>query len=152
MANDVRAYVPSFETVTVWHLRDLASNKRKRISCDDIKIMQLPHYEGLTIEDLLEYAMETENGIVMQALPSEKREIKKISRDYLSIVIYTIIGQPFATWVDHRIAARNAKVTEEKDLAVELDPEIAAIFRASNAVSGKLTERMLLLTFIIITL
>ena len=56
LANDVRAYVPSYETVTVWHLRDIASGARQLIKCTDMKVMQLPHYEGLTVEDLLEYA------------------------------------------------------------------------------------------------
>ena len=40
-------------------------------------------------------------------------------------------------WVHGRVEARNQKVAEEGDMMIELDPEIAAIYRASNAVSGK---------------
>ena len=38
------------------HLRDLADGKRTPIKCTDVKVIQLPYYEGLTIEDILEYA------------------------------------------------------------------------------------------------
>ena len=71
----------------------------------------------------------------MLALPVEKREIKKINRQYIANVIYTICGKPFADWVDARINERNELRKEEKDVDIEMDPEIAAIFKASTAIS-----------------
>ena len=47
------------------------------------------------------------------------------------------MGQPFRTWVGGRIEARNVKVAEEGDMMIEMDPEIARIYRESTAVSGK---------------
>ena len=58
-------------------------------------------------------------------------------RSYLANVIYTIAGDPFQEWTDARIASRNDRVVKEKDMSIMLDPEIAEIFKASNAVSGK---------------
>ena len=40
-------------------------------------------------------------------------------------------------WVDGKIELRNAKVVKEHNMMIELDPEIAAIFNNSTAVSGK---------------
>ena len=39
--------------------------------------------------------------------------------------------------IDIQIKERNEKVVEEKDMTINMDPAIAAIFRSSSAVSGK---------------
>ena len=73
----------------------------------------------------------------MKALPIAKKEIDKLPRQYLANVIYTLVGKPFDAWVEARIEARNQKIKEKGQMQIELDPEIAAIFHASTAVSGK---------------
>ena len=40
-------------------------------------------------------------------------------------------------WVQERINERNEKVKADKDMVIDMDPEIARIFHASTAVSGK---------------
>ena len=65
MTADVRAYLCNYESVTVWHLRDLCSGKRKIIKCDEVKVIILPQYEGLTIDDILEFAAEYDDGAVL---------------------------------------------------------------------------------------
>jgi hypothetical protein len=42
LASEVKAYLPSYETVTVWHLRDLAMGVKKIIRCDDVKVIDIP--------------------------------------------------------------------------------------------------------------
>ena len=58
-------------------------------------------------------------------------------RHYICNVIYTIIGDEFQKWANQRIDNRNEKVVKEKDMEINMDPEIAAIFKASTSVSGK---------------
>jgi len=81
--------------MTVWHLRDLCSNKRRRIKCDDVKVIQLPHFKGLKIEELLAWAENHNHGEAMTALPIVRKEIEKLPREYIGNVIYTIAGAPF---------------------------------------------------------
>jgi hypothetical protein len=50
LSSEVRAYLPSYETVTVWHLRDLAMGVKNIIKCDDIKVIDVPQFEGLAIQ------------------------------------------------------------------------------------------------------
>ena len=69
-------------------------------------------------------------------MPIAEKEIKKLPRGYIANLIYTIVGQPFSDWVKQRVDARNQKVAEEGEHYIELDPEMAAIYQASNAVSG----------------
>ena len=91
---DCGTYLSSYDTMTVWHMRDLVGNKRTRIKCKDVKTIQIPQFEGLTIDDLLAFGEQYPE--VMRALPSEKKEVLKLPRAYIANVIYTVVGQPFA--------------------------------------------------------
>ena len=81
--------MPPYATVTIFHLRDLASGKRSRISCDDVRVFQVPHYDGLTTEDILKWAKSY--PAVAEALPILARETKKLPRDYISNLVNTIV-------------------------------------------------------------
>jgi hypothetical protein len=50
LSSEVRAYLPSYETVTVWHLRDLAMGVKTIIKCDAVKVIDVPQFEGLAIQ------------------------------------------------------------------------------------------------------
>jgi len=127
--------------VTVFHLRDLATNKRMRVSCDHVRVFQVPQYEGLAIEHILKFSESYQN--VRLALPLLDREVNKLPRDYICNLVHTIVKEPFVEWVKSQIDARNQKIKEEQDMYIGLDPEIARIFEASTLVSGKLTSLVL---------
>ena len=78
--------------MTIWHLRDLASGVRRIIKSDDVKVITVPSFEGLTVDNMLAYA--SQFNVVMKALPIAS-EIRKLSRQYLANVIHTIVGDPF---------------------------------------------------------
>ena len=46
-------------------------------------------------------------------------------------MIYTVVGNPFALWVKSQMEKRNDKIKAEQDMMIDMDPEIAEIFRAS---------------------
>ena len=85
------------DVVTIYHLRDLAAGKRTKIHCDDVKVLTIPHYEGLTISTMLKFA--EAYPAVGQALPAEPREVLKLPREYVANIINTLVGQPFSAWV-----------------------------------------------------
>ena len=70
------------------------------------------------------------------ALPPSK-EITKLSRGYLSNVIYTIMGEPFQQWVTAQVNLRNQMVALEGNNVISMDPQIAQIFNQSTSISGK---------------
>ena len=61
----------------------------------------------------------------------------RLSRSYAISLIYTLVGSDFADWVTQRVEQKNAKVAEEGDKMLDVDPEIAACFRASSHISSK---------------
>ena len=72
----------------------------------------------------------------MRHLPDGK-ELRKTPRQWILNVIATIVGKPFHEWVNQRIDERNAAVVEEHHLGITMDPQVAAAFHASTAVSRK---------------
>ena len=65
-------------------------NMKKRIKCEEVQVLQVPHFEGLTIQTMLEYIEGNEE--VEKALPGIRREIERLPRAYLANLIYTIVG------------------------------------------------------------
>jgi len=131
----VGVYVPHYDSVTVFHLRDLASGKRKKILAKDVKKIFIPQYEGLTVDTMLQNAKTFPQ--VMKCLPADEAEIKKLPREYIGNVIFTCLGQKFKDWVDAKVNERNDKIIEKQNLAIEMDPETYKAFMASTHVSGK---------------
>ena len=116
-------------------MRDLVTGKRRIIKSKDIKNIGVPQYEGLSTADILDYSKDYPT--VAEALPSEPREVDKLHRQYVINVVYTLVGDPFRLWMEGVMQARDAKIKEERNLGIDLDPEILRIFRNSTAVSSK---------------
>jgi len=127
--------LPPYDTITCYYLKDLIAGKKKAIKNDALKRITIPHYEGLGIKEICNYLMQHE-ATVAPWLP-DMIEIPRLPKDYLGNVAFTVLGDPFGQWVKAQIEERNSKVLLEKNNAVEMDPEMAAAFHQSTAVSSK---------------
>ena len=59
-------------------------------------MIAVPHYENLTLDLILDFGLSY--SAVVNALPIMK-EIRKMPRQYLCNVIYTLVGETFKKWV-----------------------------------------------------
>lgn len=50
-------------------------------------------------------------------------------------VAASLLGKKFTDWVTDKIKHRNEKVAIERDVMISVDPDIAAAFQGSSAVS-----------------
>ena len=85
----------------------------------------MPQYETLTcslIRDYIKLFPEAK-----QYLPIDK-ELDKVPKQWLVNVVYSVLKDPFYHWVKAKIEERNEKVTTEKNLLIEMDPEVAKAF------------------------
>ena len=71
-------------------MRDLVIGKKIRIKDTDVKHITVPHFEGLEVEIMLDYA--ESKPFVMACLPAVKRERESLLRAYLANVIFTKVG------------------------------------------------------------
>ena len=106
----------------------------KQVAC---RVIDLPHYNGLTTENLLN--IRGDYPQLSEYFP-EERDLPKIPRAWLANVIYTIVGDQFNQWVQERIRERNDRVASQHDLMIELDPAIARAFEASTMISSKYSK------------
>ena len=58
-------------------------------------------------------------------------------RQWLINVARTICGQEFERWIDQQVALRNAKVADNNNLNIHMDPEVHKAFMESTQVSSK---------------
>ena len=73
---------------------------------------------------------------VFDYLP-DLQELDKVSRGWICNVCATVLEEDFTDWVTAQVKIRNMEVVENKELNIEMDPEIFAAFQASTAVSRK---------------
>jgi hypothetical protein len=133
LSHENGVYLSAYDTMTVWHMRDLASGTCQRIKGTDVCHLHVPQYEHLTVEHFLDFARRFPQ--VMMCLPVVEKEVKALPRQYIINIMYTVLGGQFSDWVDERVNARHDGVAEEGEMYIELDPEVAEIFRNSRAVS-----------------
>ena len=74
----------------------------------------------------------------MLYFPQAHKETLKMPRSYIANVLHTVIGQNFIEWTDKIIRERNQKVQDTNSMAINMDAEIAEVFKHSNHVSSRL--------------
>ena len=118
----------------MYFLKDLLSGAKKRIKSTEVQHISLPAYEGLGVNDICDFLQSHQH--VARYLP-DLSEIRRLPKEFLANVSYTAIGKPFGDWVRQQIETRNQKLAIDRQLNIELDPELAQAFHASTAISSK---------------
>ena len=126
LATEAGVYLPHYDVVTIWHLKELAAGKRRIILAKNIKHLFVPQFEHLTVEKMLIFASGFPD--VMIALPAVEHERLKLHRQYIINVIYTLVPEPFHSWVDQIMDTRTSEIKQDKDMLIEMDPAVLEAF------------------------
>ena len=105
--------------------------------------VSVPLYKGLGINDIAAFLSNGHRNLY-NYLP-DRQEIRKVPKEWTCNVIATVLGGVFTGWVRNRIEERNEAVKEQKDLNIDMDPELAAVYQASTKTSRKYLEIVILL-------
>jgi hypothetical protein len=131
---DADTYLPRYENVTIYFLKDLLSGRKKRVKNTQVKHISVPLYDNLTVAKICDFLQS--HPQVANWLP-DLREVPRLPKEFLCNIAFTVIGKSFGEFVKSRIEMRNSKITTERQLNIELDAELANAFAASTAVSSK---------------
>jgi hypothetical protein len=93
MVSDCGIYCPAINTVTVWHLRDMVDGKKGKILSSEMRHLNLPFYEELTIEKIVEWARESYVAFSERYFPIN-RELFKFPRQVSTIPLHSITYFP----------------------------------------------------------
>ena len=89
--------------------------------------------------------MDKNHSHVYDYLPEPDLELPKVPKQWLADVCATILKEKFNTWVKEKCDARHMGVVGKNNLNIQMDPEVAEIFKKSNAVSSKYIKFYLLI-------
>jgi hypothetical protein len=106
------------------------------VKCKSLKYTFVPQYEGLGIREIGDFIKDHPDSHIY--FP-EQKELRRLPKQFIVNIASTVIGRLFDDWVKVQITTRNLKIAKEQDLHIEVDPEIAEIFRQSTSVSSKST-------------
>ena len=146
-------YLPHNRHVNIWFIRKQLNREKKAMKSVDVNHLHVPHFKELSIQKFLDFASSFPQ--VADFLPDPQdihlypRQVSPIQSpcsDSMNIqtlfglqrlcnVLSTVIGKPIKGFVQERISQRHTQLVEKLDLNVQVDPEILAIIRASQAVS-----------------
>ena len=76
---DGARYCPPIDTVSIWHLKEMASGKKGSIRLKDIDKLVVPNYEELTIERIVEWAQRHHTAFCNRYFPLD-RELLRFPR------------------------------------------------------------------------
>ena len=134
---ECRAYLPPFENVTIYFLKALITGSKKFIHTDKVQYLSVPQYDGLGIKEFL---CEAGKYPATEQYFPDADDLRRLPRQWVINVIYTLVGKPFADWALARMEARNQQLMAKHDMAILMDPEVLRIFNASTHVSSKCAE------------
>ena len=50
-------YLPAVHCINIWFLKQLVSSKKKAIKSDRVKVLFVPQYETLAMDDIMQWAL-----------------------------------------------------------------------------------------------
>ena len=79
LSQQAGCYIPPKDTVTIWHLRDLAMGVKRIIRGADVQHLSVPQYDSLSLDKMLLWAKQYHPSVLEQYLPVE-REVQKLPK------------------------------------------------------------------------
>ena len=111
------------------------SGKKKKLYSKDVRQVHVPAYENLTIQHIADEV--GKYNTVGHYLPDNPKEVQKMPKQYIANICATLLGTVFTDWIRVQVEERNKSLLVDKGNVVNMDPEIAAVFKASTKISCK---------------
>ena len=93
-------------------------------------------YDGLGVKEIRQF-LDDEARHVYKYLPELSTELPKVPKQWLADVCATILEEKFNNWVKEQCNLRHMGVVDKKNLNIQMDSEVAEVYKKSIAVSSK---------------
>jgi len=85
-----------------------------------VKITAIPHFEGLTVQDFLDYARKKPS--LLKFLPDE-RDWERLEKHWICDLLYTLDEEGIQGMIDEALVFRKEKLELSRDLTIPMKPE-----------------------------
>ena len=107
--------------------------KKRYIKSEDIRVIKVPQYKGLTVRNIVEFAKK--NIHIDRFLP-EYDYFKEHNREWLCNIVNTIIPEKFQNFIKLKIEERKQLLIDSQNLGISVQPEFMNIFKSSQSISS----------------
>ena len=102
------------------------------VRCKDVKVINVSHYKGLRIKDILSFSSSKIN--IEDYLPDYDYN-KEPNRVWLCNIVNSLIEDEFKTYIAKKIKQRKQDLVHSQNLFLTVKPEILNLFKNSQSVS-----------------
>ena len=132
LATEGGLYLPPTQDSNQTYLRELLTGTKNYVKSEDVKVIKVPHYKGLTVSKILTFARS--KGNIDSYLPDYKYD-KEPNREWLWNVINSLIPKEFQEFILLNITKRKQEIIRSQNLNVLVKPEFMNIFKNSQSIS-----------------
>ena len=132
LTREGKVYLPPKQDSTQSFLRDVMIGKKSYIKWEEVKVIKVPQYKGLTVRDILNFA--NRNIHIDRFLPKYEY-LKDPNREWLCNVINTIIPEKFQKYIELRVEERKKSLINSQNLGISVQPEFMKLFQQSKSIS-----------------
>ena len=103
------------------------NGEKKCIRCEDVRVIKVPQYEGLTVEAIKEFA---ENKIDIESYLPSYDYSKEPNREWLCNIVNSLIHEEFLIYINKKIEEKKNYIIQNQNLKITAKEEFINIFKA----------------------
>ena len=112
LTREGQVYLWPMQDATRQFLRQILMGEKLYLKWEQIKVVKVPHYKGLTIHYILKFASRLIN--IADYIP-EYEYSKEPSREWICNIINTLIPQEFKEYIDQKINERKQSILDNQN-------------------------------------
>ena len=133
LTREGKLYPPPMKDWTQKFIRSLMRGEKEYVRCSAVNIINVPHYKGLRVRDIVDFARTKVN--ITSYLP-DYNYVKDPNREWVWNIVNSLIPKEFQEFIQQKEDERRKELLESSNLAIQIKPDFfKEIFKSSQAVS-----------------
>ena len=125
-------FLPPIADATQSYLRAVLIGDKYYVKWSEVKVIKVPHLQGLRVKDILNWARERVE--IDRYIPDYDYQ-KEPNREWFLNLVNTLLEDDFKDFINDKWRAREQKVIKSKNLGVTVQNEFIEIFKNSKSIS-----------------
>ena len=132
-------FLPPISDATQKYLRAVMLGDKNHVKYSEVKVIRVPHLEGLRTKDILQWARER---VDIDRYISDYEYQKEPNREWFVNFVNTLLEEDFREFINDKWRSRERKVINNKNLGITAKEEFIEIFKNSRSVSTSRGKRI----------
>ena len=134
LSREGNIFLPPSKDWTQQFMRDLMHWDKRHIKLNKVRVIQVPQYKGLYVNDILKFA---KTKIRIEEYLPEFDYQREPNRQWLCNLVNSLIPEEFKLFIDEKVKLRRQALIKQQNLKMTIHPDFANIFKSSNAISSE---------------